>query len=210
MDWSEFFTVAAIHLLAVASPGPDFAVVVRHSMHNGRTAALFTSFGIGVGILVHVAYSLIGLSVIIATTPWLFNVIKYAATAYLLYLAVGALRSKPVDVADTQQQASTLKPMNAKKAFTVGFVTNGINPKATLFFLSLFTLVIDPQTSMFSKLFYGGYLAFATGIWFCALSLLLNVGKVLNWLQTYSYWVDRAMGALLVVVACNILFFAQV
>ena len=61
----EFLTIALIHLVAVASPGPDFAIVVRHSVSFGRRAAMYTSIGIGLGILIHVAYSLVGLSVII-------------------------------------------------------------------------------------------------------------------------------------------------
>ena len=56
MYWTEFFTVALIHLLAVASPGPDFAIVVRESVAFGRRIGLFTALGVGVGILVHVAY----------------------------------------------------------------------------------------------------------------------------------------------------------
>ena len=80
---NEFLTIALVHLVAVASPGPDFAVVVRNSVAYGRRTAMFTSVGIGLAILLHVAYSLVGLSVVIATTPWLFTTFSYAAAAYL-------------------------------------------------------------------------------------------------------------------------------
>ena len=66
---NEFLTIALVHLVAVASPGPDFAVVVRNSVAYGRRIAMYTSIGIGLAILPHVAYSLVGLSVVIATTP---------------------------------------------------------------------------------------------------------------------------------------------
>lgn len=207
MNLTEFLAVASIHLLAVASPGPDFAIVVRHSVHYGRNTALATSIGVGFGILLHVAYSIVGISIIISTTPWLFNVIKYIAAGYLLYLAYGALRSQPAkqETVDKDGNKATSVNISLGKAFTIGFITNGINPKATLFFLSLFTLVITPDTALAVKLFYGGYLAIATGLWFCLLSLMLNYHRILQWLQTYSYWVDRTMGGLLVVVAIGLL-----
>ena len=69
---NEFLTIALVHLVAVASPGPDFAVVVRNSVAYGRRIAIYTSIGIGLAILLHVAYSLVGLSVVIATTPWFY------------------------------------------------------------------------------------------------------------------------------------------
>ena len=75
---NEFLTIALVHLVAVASPGPDFAIVVRNSISYGRRIAMFTSVGIGLAILLHVAYSLVGLSVVIATTPWLFTTFRIA------------------------------------------------------------------------------------------------------------------------------------
>ena len=87
--WLEFMTIAAVHLLAVASPGPDFAIVMKHSISYGRRAAILTSIGIGLGILIHVAYSLLGIGILIKTTPWLFQALSYVAAAYLLYLGWG-------------------------------------------------------------------------------------------------------------------------
>ena len=210
INWNEFATIAIIHLLAVASPGPDFAVVLRHSMHYGKAIALITSIGVGAGILVHVSYSILGISIVIATTPWLFDLIKYIAAGYLLFLAYGALTSKPIANKNSQEESENIAAISATKAFVVGFLTNGINPKATLFFLSLFTLILEPSSPLENKVFYGIYLAVATAIWFCGLSLLLNIGSISSKLEQCSIWIDRAMGLLLVVVAVNIIFFAHI
>ena len=80
---TEFLLIAAVHFLAVASPGPDFAIIVKQSISRGRQHALMTSAGIGCGILLHVTYSLIGIGLLIANSPKLFNVLTYVAAAYL-------------------------------------------------------------------------------------------------------------------------------
>lgn len=205
MYWEEFITMAIVHLIAVASPGPDFAIVVRNSIAYGRRIAIITSIGVGIGILLHVAYSLLGLSVLIKTTPWLFQAFSYLAAGYLLYLAYGALRSGPSEnnsTFDDRHQAA----ISAKKAFWNGFLTNGLNPKATLFFLSLFTAIISVDTPFLIKLGYGIYLAAATGLWFCFLSYIVSSAKVANFIGAKGYWLDRAMGVLLVALAIKLLW----
>lgn len=201
---NEFLTIALVHLVAVASPGPDFAIVVRNSVAYGRRIALYTSVGIGAAILLHVAYSLVGLSVVIATTPWLFKTFSYLAAAYLLYLAFGALRSKPNNDAVISDQDQPKAMISAKKALWMGFLTNGLNPKATLFFLSLFTAIISIETPFEVRLAYGVYLAVATGLWFSFLSFMLSTGKVAEFIGKKGYWLDRAMGVLLVGLAVKL------
>ncbi|AIF99029.1 MAG TPA: LysE family translocator [Alteromonas australica] len=201
---NEFITIALVHLVAVASPGPDFAVVVRHSVAYGRRIAIYTSVGIGFAILLHVAYSLVGLSVVIATTPWLFTTFSYLAAAYLVYLAIGALRSGPPKDEKVDAPAVESQTISVKRALWVGFLTNGLNPKATLFFLSLFTAIISVDTPFMVKAGYGIYLAFATGLWFCFLSYLLSTSKVAQLIGKKGYWLDRAMGVLLVGLAAKL------
>ncbi|OFI35380.1 lysine transporter LysE [Alteromonas lipolytica] len=201
---SEFLTIALVHLVAVASPGPDFAIVVRNSVSYGRRIAMYTSVGIGLGILLHVAYSLVGLSVVIKTTPWLYSTISYLSAAYLLYLAWGALRAGPSDSAATVASAGQRPMISPRKALISGFLTNGLNPKATLFFLSLFTAIISIDTPIMVKSLYGLYLAVATGTWFCFLSYLLSTSKVARLIGDKGYWLDRLMGVVLVALAIRL------
>lgn len=206
--WVEFVTLALLHLVAVASPGPDFAVVVKQTLNHGRRIGIISSIGIGVGILVHVAYSLLGVSLVISTSPTLYQAIVIAAALYFLYIGWHSLRAQPAQQHETNNTLSMpqLPACSALKAFRIGFVTNGINPKATLFFLSLFTVVVNVDTPVVVKSAYGVYLAVATACWFSAISLLLSTEFVSRSLERYRHWIDRLMGALLVVMACVLIF----
>lgn len=196
MYLNEFLVVALVHLLAVISPGPDFAVVIRNSVSAGRQAGLMTALGVGSGIFLHVAYSLLGIGIIVSQSVWLFNLLKLMAGAYLLYIGIRALGARPQQQnAEVATSAGTLLP---RKAFSIGFITNGLNPKATLFFLSLFTLVISPQTPLVVQAGYGLYLAVATTLWFCLVALLFSQPAVRRGFARMGHWFDRLMGAVLV------------
>lgn len=196
MYWNEFLTIALIHLLAVASPGPDFAVVVRESVVRGRRAGLFTALGVGSGILIHVTYSLLGIGLIVSQSILLFSVLKWLAAGYLLYIGIKALRARPAATAQLETDAAA--PRSALAAFSTGFITNGLNPKATLFFLSLFAVVIDPNTPLSVQLGYGAYLTGATALWFCLVALLFSQPRVRAGFARMGHWFDRLTGAVLV------------
>lgn len=196
MYLNEFLLVALVHLLAVMSPGPDFAVVIRNSVNAGRQAGLMTAAGIGTGILIHVCYSLLGIGLIVSQSVWLFNLLKLLAAAYLIYIGVRALRAQPQGSA-IDSACSTVK-MAPRQAFLNGFITNGLNPKATLFFLSLFTVIISAQTPLMVQAGYGLYLAFATGTWFVLVAVLFSQPRVRRGFARLGHWFDRLMGVVLI------------
>lgn len=204
MYWTEFLTVALVHLLAVASPGPDFAIVLRESVSNGRHAGIWTALGVGSGILLHVGYCLLGIGLIVSQSIVLFNLLKWLAAAYLIYIGIRALQARPADPASAELAPLTTRSPRA--AFVRGFVTNGLNPKATLFFLSLFTLVISPQTPLLVQAGYGLYLALATALWFCAVALLFSQARVRRGFVRLGHWFDRLMGAVLVGLGIKVAF----
>jgi len=203
--WAEFLTVALIHLLAVASPGPDFAVVVRESVAHGRRAGTYTAMGVGTAIFLHVGYSLLGIGLIVSQSIVLFNALKWAAAGYLLYIGFKALRAKPASASDAPINIAAGE-RTARGAFTSGFITNGLNPKATLFFLSLFTVVINPHTPLWVQAGYGVYLAVATGIWFCLVARLFSQARVRAGFARMGHWFDRAMGGVLVALGLKLAF----
>lgn len=202
---SQFLTVAIVHLLAVASPGPDFAIVVRQSITYGRRTALLTSCGVGMGIMIHVIYSLLGIGLIVSQSLVAFTVMKFAGAGYLIYIGVKAIRTKPVSLTFTQ--GKELELPSRRSAIWVGFLTNGLNPKATLFFLSLFTVVISPQTPVTVQFIYGVYMAFATALWFSMVSMLFGQERVRQLFSRIGHWFERLMGACLCILGLRLLFY---
>lgn len=204
-EFSVLAKIALMHSVAVASPGSDFAIVLKHALQQGRRLAIYTSIGVGIGILVHVAYSILGIGLIIQTTPWLFDTLLYAAAGYLIFIGIGALRSSS-STTEASQSSSLKQTMSARRAFTIGFITNGLNPKATLFFLALFSLAIPTETTLLVKLIYGGYLALATATWFILVSYLASHAPIRAAYQRKGYWFDRIMGGVIILMALLLVF----
>ncbi|PAY01487.1 lysine transporter LysE [Pseudoalteromonas sp. HM-SA03] len=199
----EFILIALAHFFAVASPGPDFAIVLKQSVQQGRSNALWTSFGVGLGILVHVSYCLLGVALLLSQSESLFTAVKYIAALYLAYLGVQALRyAKP----NSEQENITEHAVTESNwtALKRGFLVNALNPKATLFFLSLFTLVIEPTTPSGVQLFYGVYMALATWAWFSFLSLVLSKTTVRHFFRRAGHWFDRGIGVIMLLLAVRL------
>jgi len=152
---TEFLAVAVITIFATISPGPDFLMVTRNSLLCSRRAGVFTAFGIGLGIWVHVAYSICGIGMLISKSILLFNVLKFIGAFYLLYLGVSMLRSKAKpETAEIREPEA----MPDWKALRVGFMTNAINPKSTIFLVSLFMQVVNPTTPISVQIAYGAFI----------------------------------------------------
>jgi RhtB (resistance to homoserine/threonine) family protein len=191
--WVEFAKVAVAHALAVASPGPDFAIVLKQSVAHGRRTAIWTSLGVGTAILLHVGYSLLGLGLLISSSTVWFNAVKYVGAAYIAWLGVQSLRAPQKTEAQVPAGKGDALP-STHGAFATGFLTNALNPKVTLFFISLFVLVVDPHTPKIIQAGYGLWMSLATMAWFSLVSVLFTRDDVLGKFLRHGHWIDRALG----------------
>jgi len=194
---TELLAVVTITLLAVISPGPDFTMVSRNSLLLSRRAGVLTACGIGAGVVIHVSYTLVGVGVLIQQSLWLFTLLKAIGAAYLVYLGVGMLR---------HAGAAAAAPSHADTAATsdfaalkIGFLTNVLNPKTTIFIVSLFMQVVNPQTPLSVQIGYGLFIAVAHILWFAAVALLFSAPGVNARLLRLRKGIDRAFGGLLIV-----------
>lgn len=191
---TELIAVITITLLAVISPGPDFAMVTRNSLMLSRRAGVLTALGIGLGVLVHVTYTLVGVGLLIQQSLWLFNAIKLVGAIYLVYLGVKMLRAKPTGTL----AESTVAPMSDTAALRTGFLTNALNPKTTVFIVSLFMQVVNPETPLVVQIGYGAFISVAHMAWFGLVALCFSAGAVRDRLLAVRHWIDRAFGGLLI------------
>jgi RhtB (resistance to homoserine/threonine) family protein len=202
---SEFARLAVAHLLAVASPGPDFAMVLRQSLAHGRRTAIWTSIGVGSAISLHVTYSLLGVGLLLKSSVVAFTVLKFAGAAYLAWMGVQALRTKPRALSALHPSAAHVVP-TIGAAWGTGFLTNALNPKVTLFFLALFPVVVSPTTPKLIQAGYGLWLSLSTMLWFSLVSLLFTREKVRRSFLQHGHWIDRALGVVFLAFAVSLVF----
>jgi RhtB (resistance to homoserine/threonine) family protein len=198
---AEFIALATVHLLAVVAPGPDFAVTVSQSVRHGRRIGLLTALGIGFGISLHVAYTLLGMGALLHASPSLALGVRLLGVAYLLYLAFKLLRAKPaapMPANAAEEAPTTANHPSAWKAFATGFLTNATNPKATLFFLAIFTTLVSDATPLSIQAFYGAWMCFVNACWFALVSLLFSQARVRAGFVRIGHWFERLMGIILV------------
>jgi len=190
------WSVTLIHLLAVMSPGPDFIVAVKNSLSYSRRTGLWTAVGFWLGISVHIAYCLAWIALIISQSILLFQIIKFIGAAYLIYLWIWAIRAKSwhIDIqAETQKE-----DISALEAVKIWFLTNVLNPKATLFFLSLFTLVISPDTPAFILGIISLIMIVNTTLWFSIVALLFTHKKVQNIFEKFQNSFNKILWGMLI------------
>ncbi len=196
--WPEFLLVAMVHLIGVISPGPDFALVFRQSIKHGRATAIWSSVGIGTGILVHVSYSLFGLSLLIRESVLLFNLIKYAGATYFVYMGIKAVRTSK---RQSESFRTDVMPPANHGAFLTGFLVNVLNPKAGLFFIAIFSMIISPDTPAVIRAAYGLWLTLSTIAWFSLVSVIFTHARVRQFFLRFGHWFDRVMGVLFIAIA---------
>ncbi len=197
----ETVSFVTITILAVMSPGADFAMVTRNSMLLSRRAGLLTAVGISLGVLVHVAYSMLGIGLIIARSIVLFNVIKLLGAAYLIYLGATMLRAK---AAQAQPPGAEVAPVSALAALRVGFLTNALNPKTTLFFVALFPQVISSHTSVVAQLGYGAFISLTHLVWFSFVACVFSSQIARAAMNSVRHLIERAIGGVLVTLGLGL------
>ena len=173
LDGSILAFVGIAALLTIL-PGADMALVAKVTLLDGRRAAFFTSLGICAGLPVHATASAVGLSLVLATSAEAFTVVKFVGAAYLAYLGIRTLRDSFRAAAD--QVVAAGRTRSGRAAFLQGWLSNVLNPKVALFYLTFLPQFISPGDNVLAK-----------SLLLAAIHGLLG----LVWLPLYAYAIDR-------------------
>lgn len=204
---TSFLAVAIISLIAAISPGPDFFIVFKNSIVHSRKSGFLTAFGVSLAIIVHLTYTLVGIGVLIAESSGLFAILKYSGVVYLFYIGlksiISSFKHSSSVVVDSTKAA---KEISGLTAFLQGFWTNLLNPKAAIFFVSLFSQFIDANTPTIIGIEYAAIAWSITLGWFLLLTYMLTHKQVVKRIDRFRIYVDRAMGAVLMMLGFKMLF----
>lgn len=194
-----FIWSSIAHIIALTSPGPDTAIIIRQVSLYGRKSGFIAAAGIGLGIYFHCLLAINGISLIILANDEYKFFITIIGSSYLLYLGLKMFYAKPNEINELNENESTLA-----SSFINGFITNVFNIKAFIFFVSLFTVLIDSINGVLFYI-YPLYFAVISCLWFVLLSYLLSMNnKILNIHK--NKLVNLVMGLLLCFIGLLILF----
>jgi len=193
----HYWLFIATAIVLILTPGQDTFFILGRSLAGGRTAGVAAALGVSAGTVVHTILAALGLSALLATSPYAFMAVKFAGAAYLLYIGVKALmtRSAPTPGADAATNGGRWP------AFRQGIITNLLNPKVALFFLALMPQFIGAgSTSKVAAFLVLGFTFVSLGVVWCCI-LAIGAAKLRGAFlrrPSIATWLNRVAGAMFI------------
>ncbi len=195
-----------LHIMAISSPGQDFLLVLKNSIQHGKKAGIYLSLGIAIGVTIHIIYSLTGVAILLKKYPLLFNVIKFMGAIYIIYLGYKSLFHSFHPVQLNNQQIAN-KEIDPKKFIRMGFLTNILNPKASLFFLSIFSLVIPPDLPWYMIGIIVLMMLLINFLWFYMVANLFTRSVIIHYYNKYEKYITKLFGIVLILLGLSIFLY---
>jgi RhtB (resistance to homoserine/threonine) family protein len=190
----QIVVVVSITFLVMISPGPDMVLVMRNTLVSGRSAGIWSSVGVLTGNAVHMTYCALGIGWLISQSIVAFSVLKYAGAVYLIYLGIASLRTGASSI-----DSAAARPRRRDRSwFLQGLFNNVLNPKGTLFYLGVFTMVIIPETSWGMTLVLVMCMKTVSATFWVVFVYTLDQPVVRRMLQSSQRVVNRIFGAVLI------------
>jgi RhtB (resistance to homoserine/threonine) family protein len=196
----QALVIAGITFLVMVSPGPDMVVVMRNTIIGGRSAGLKTSLGVLTGNLVHIGYCVAGIGLLISQSILAFSILKYAGAIYLVYLGIVSIRSPHANVTAKKPPESN----SHRTWYLQGFINNVLNPKGTLFYLGVFTIVITPDTTASVTLILIAISVSISASFWLFFVMTLDHPSVRQFIERFQHVTSRVFGTLLVALGLRV------
>ena len=201
---TPLLSIALIHFFALISPGPDFFFVTQSAIRQSRTHALCAALGVSLSILVWSICAISGLHFLFQKIAWLQQVLMILGGLYLLYLGTQLLKSAFAKNGATTQATELKKTASKthKKLLLQGFFTNMANPKALVYFSSVFSIAISTDVSLLQQSSLLALVFVESLIWFAVVALVFSAPKMTGYYQNFSQKIDAITGGIFISFGC--------
>lgn len=186
------FSIATTHLIALASPGPDFFFISQVAASSTKKQSLQAVAGIAVGVFIWALLAILGLNLLLRQLPWLHRGIMMLGGSYLLYLSYLLARSALASYRNKDTPGEYKGAAVKSKFFLKGLFTNLANTKALIYFVSVFSAIVTGSVDITTKGIILGMMTIETFIWFSFVAYVFSLPKVKTKYQQYAYYVDGA------------------
>ena len=203
---TSFLAFLGVSAVVIMTPGPDTAVTVRNTLLGGRCAGILTALGISTGQAIWALATSFGVVALLVASEVLFQAVKYAGAAYLIWLGlqalIGAWRGAGDGAIATRSSGPRLK---AGRAFAQGLMSDLGNPKMAVFFASLLPQFATPGEGLFTALMSLGLIfSLMTFLWLAAYAFVIaKAGEVLR-RPVIRRWIEGVTGTLLVALGVRL------
>lgn len=202
-----FLTVALVHIIALMSPGPDFFFVSQTAASRSRREAMMGVVGISLGVMVWAGVALLGLNLILQKMAWLHQIIMVGGGLYLCWMGWQLLRSARKQNAQTAP-TEEVKVALAKpgRSFIRGLLTNLSNPKAVIYFGSVFSLFVGEDVGAGARWGLFTLITAETFIWFSLVAIVFALPAMRRGYQRMAKWIDGLAGVLFTGFGLHLIF----
>jgi threonine/homoserine/homoserine lactone efflux protein len=202
--WQQFLMIAGLHFLALLSPGPDFFLIVRSAVVNGRRVASGVCLGIALANGFYIALAISGVAVL-QEVSGLMNALTWGGCAYLAWLGWRFLTARG-DVSRPSEQGRAAAPGSWWRECRVGLLSGLLNPKNSLFYASLFSLGFGPSTPVAVQVAYGVWMFAVVLLWDLGIARAAGHPPVVKRFMAHVRKVERATGVILLSLAAGIVW----
>lgn len=202
---SALLSIAVIHFFALISPGPDFFFVTQSAIRQSRKHALCAALGISFSILVWSICALSGLHFLFQKIAWLQQVLMLLGGLYLLYLGSLMLKSSfktSLPLTEPKAEAPSIVQPSYLKLLLQGFFTNMANPKALIYFSSVFALAISPHAKLSEQSSLLALVFIESLLWFAVVAVIFSMPKMTTYYQQFAKWIDGITGGIFISFGC--------